>query len=75
MTILFKDSIAIKSSAFKEQMKNPTGPWVGAFEPLDLRIGYHVLHMLHNTLLSYFITVINKALWTDLGDQDIEMQR
>ena len=56
-------------------MKNPTGPWVGAFEPLDLRIGYHVLHMLHNTLLSYFITVINKALWTDLGDQDIEMQR
>lgn len=37
------------------------------------RLVHHILHVFHST--EYFITAINKALQTDLADQEIEMQR
>lgn len=35
-------------------------------------LGHHILHVFHNT--EYFIIVINKVLWADFEDQEIEMQ-
>lgn len=51
------------------------GPCVGAFGPLDIRIrSSHFVYVPQYTT-EYLITVINKALWTDLADQKMEMPR